>query len=58
MVLARRFGVGAGGGDHGDVALCPLTVAVKMVRSFVCDFATPFSVPLPPGTVIADENAE
>lgn len=45
MIPTRRFGVGAGGGDHVDAALYRLMAAVKVVRSFVCDFVMPLLVP-------------
>lgn len=41
MIPTRRFGVGAGGGDHGDVALYRLVKAVNVVRILVCGSETP-----------------
>lgn len=58
MIPTRRFGVGAGGGDHGDAALYLLIAAVKAVRSLVSDLVIPFCAPLPLAMDVAEENAE
>lgn len=58
MIPSRRFGVGAGGGDHREVALYRFIAAVKAVRILVSDFVMPLCTPFPPVVEVAGEKAE
>lgn len=58
MIPMRRFGVGAGGGDHGEAALYRLMAAVKVVRILVSVLVMPLLGLALPGRTVADENSE
>lgn len=53
-----RFGVGAGGGDHGDAALYRVMVAVKAVHILVSVSMIPLLENTLPDKAVADENTE
>lgn len=50
--------MGAGGGDHREVALYRFIAAVKAVRILVSDFVMPLCTPFPPVVEVAGEKAE
>lgn len=58
MTLTRRFGVGAGGGDHKEAGLYRFIAAVKDVQILVSDLVMPLLKLTLLGRAVADEIAE